>query len=706
MNLSASQEWLETDGLGGFASGTATGIRSRRYHALLLTATTPPTGRLVLVNGFDAWIETAAGRFELTSQHYAPDFIGGSGAQHIEQFTAHPWPRWIYKFEDSTRLEQEILVARESQLTQVCWRVLGQRKSVRLMVRPFLSGRDYHSLHKENSAFRFDAVVDGERVVWNPYPGVPAVVALSNGHYQHEPHWYRNFRYAEEAARGLNDIEDLAAPGVFRFDLASGEVVLLFTTPDSPALSRKRDLSALKFAEAVRANEELRRAEFPSRLHRAADDYIVNGRHGKTIMAGYPWFTDWGRDTFIALRGLCLATGRLEDARDILLAWANSVSEGMLPNLFPDHGAQPEYNSVDASLWYVVAVHEYLETCRRRREESHSSQSAIGNRQSKIGQSLLTSAATKDEAVLRSAILAILDGYSKGTRFGIRKDEDGLLAAGERGVQLTWMDAKVGAWVVTPRAGKPVEIQALWLNALRIASRFAPQWEEIFNRSLNSFREKYWNEKAGGLYDVIDANHRAGEVDATLRPNQIFAVGGLPFPLFEGTRAQRIVSLVEEQLWTPLGLRSLAPGEAGYAPRYEGGVWQRDGAYHQGTVWPWLIGPFVEAWVRVRGGTNEAKRAAREKFLTPLLAHLDDAGLGHISEIADATAPHTPRGCPFQAWSVGEALRLDLVVLAASNGGENSRPRAPHPGKSSNVETVSGPRSRSQTKAVTSLSSP
>lgn len=674
-----SREWLETDGLGGFASGTATGIRTRRYHALLLTATTPPTGRLVLVNGFDAWIETPAGRFDLTSQYYAPDVIGGSGAQHIEQFTSQPWPRWIFKFADGTRIEQEILVARESQLTQVCWRLLGQRKSVRLFVRPFLSGRDYHSMHKANDAVRFDAAVEAERVVWNPYPGVPAVVALSNGHYQHEPHWYRNFRYAEEAARGLDDTEDLATPGVFNFDLASGEAVLMFTTPDSPALSRKRDLSATKFAAAVRSNEELRRAEFPSRLHRAADDYIVNGRHGKTIMAGYPWFTDWGRDTFIALRGLCLATGRLADARDILIAWANSVSDGMLPNLFPDHGAKPEYNSVDASLWYVIAVHDLLQATN--------------------GSSVVSA---KDKRAFQDAILAILDGYSRGTRFGIRMDEDGLLNAGERGVQLTWMDAKVGEWVVTPRAGKPVEVQALWLNALKIASQFEPKWEVVFERGLKSFRDKFWNKTAGCLYDVIDVNQRAGEVDAAFRPNQIFAVGGLPFPLLDDARAERIVALVEEKLWTPLGLRSLALGEAGYAAHYSGGVLQRDGAYHQGTVWPWLIGPFVEAWVRVRGNSNEAKRVAREQFLTPIIAHLDEAGLGHISEIADATAPHTPRGCPFQAWSVGEALRLDQIVLrehagarasARFNGQMSERALTTTIAEPTGVEAASRPRS-------------
>src|SRR6266436_1546192 len=425
----SSREWLEADGLGGFASGTSTGIRTRRYHALLLTATTPPTGRMVLVNGFDAWVETPAGRFELTSQLYAPDVIGGSGAQHIEQFTAVPWPRWTFKFGDGTRIEQEILVARESQLTQVCWRLLGQRRSVRLFVRPFLSGRDYHSLHKQNSAFRFDAAVDAERVVWNPYPGVPAVVALSNGHYKHEPHWYQNFRYAEEAARGLDDTEDLAAPGIFNFDLASGEAVLMFTTPGSPALSRKRDLSAVKFAEAVRANEHFRRSEFPSVLHRAADAYIVTRSRrreeadsnvhpdrlptsaatsaattetGKTIIAGYPWFTDWGRDTFIALRGLCLATGRLDVARDILLAWAATVSEGMLPNRFPDQGGRPEFNAVDASLWFVIAVHEFLQTAQKERL-----------------------ALNGDRKKLLAASEAILDGYSKGTRFGIRADTDG-----------------------------------------------------------------------------------------------------------------------------------------------------------------------------------------------------------------------------------------------------------------------------------------
>src|ERR1043166_7133955 len=659
----SSREWLEADGIGGFASGTATGIRTRRYHALLLSATTPPTGRLVLVNGFDAWIETPKGRFALTSQRYVPDVIHPDGALRIADFSVEPWPKWKFKFEDGTELAQEIFVAGAAGVTALTWRLTREVKNVRLFVRPLLSGRDYHGLHKENGVFRFDPMPNGEKVLWRPYEGLPGIYAMysHNGHYMHEPVWYRNFLYEEERARGLDDTEDLASPGVFEWDLSAGEAVWLLTTTDSPALSRKRDLSVKRFLDCLRENERLRRAEFPSRLHRAADAYIVNGRHGKTIMAGYPWFTDWGRDTFIALRGLCLATGRLTDARDILLAWANSVSEGMLPNLFPDHGAKPEYNSVDASLWYVIAVHELLAACN--------------------GSSGIVSA--KDKRAFQDAILAILDGYSHGTRFGIRMDQDGLLAAGERGVQLTWMDAKVGEWVVTPRAGKPVEIQALWLNALKIASQFSPGWKEHFERGLKSFRDKFWNEKAGCLYDLIDVNHRAGETDAAFRPNQIFAVGGLPFQLLEGDQARKVVALVEGKLITPLGLRSLAPGEPNYRPHYDGGVMQRDGSYHQGTVWPWLIGPFVEAGGRVRGNNAAVKRKAREQFLTPLLGHLGEAGLGHISEIADAEPPHTPRGCPFPAWSVGEALRLDQVVLAERADARTSvRLIAPMPIKS------------------------
>jgi predicted glycogen debranching enzyme len=643
-HISAALEWLEADGRGGFASGTAAGIRTRRYHALLLAAINPPTHRMVLINGFDAWIETPQGRFALTSQNYAPGIVHADGAGRVEQFTTEPWPIWKHRSEDGTELSQEIFVAREAQTTVLTWRLLNQRDGVKLFVRPFLSGRDYHSLHKENSAFRFEATPNGEKVRWSPYEGLPGIYAMysHNGRYHHEPLWYRNFLYEEERARGLDHTEDLASPGVFEWDLSAGEASWLLTTADSPALSLKRDMSIAKFQRCLRENESARRAAFRSQLHKAADAYLVTGRNGKTVIAGYPWFTDWGRDTFIAVRGLCLASGRLEDARDILLGWSQHVSEGMLPNRFPDQGEQPEYNSVDASLWFIIAAHELL-------------QAGVG----KVG---LLSASNR--RALQDAIEAILEGYSRGTRYGIRMDADGLLRSGEKGVQLTWMDAKVGEWIVTQRAGKPVEIQALWLNALKIASAFSSGWVEHFQLGLGSFRKKFWNNERRCLFDVTDANHREGENDGSMRPNQVFAIGGLPFQLIEGARALDVVSTVQRELLTPLGLRSLGQGEPGYAPRCEGGVRERDGAYHQGTVWPWLIGPFVEAWLRVHGNTGENRREARHKFLKPLLQHLAEAGLGHISEIADADAPHTPRGCPYQAWSLGELLRLEHTVLA------------------------------------------
>jgi predicted glycogen debranching enzyme len=312
----------------------------------------------------------------------------------------------------------------------------------------------------------------------------------------------------------------------------------------------------------------------------------------------------------------------------------------MLPNRFPDGGEQPEYNSVDASLWYVVAVHELL--------SAGGSNGAISPSQ---------------KMSLVQAVDSILTGYSGGTRYGIRMDEDGLLAAGTAGVQLTWMDAKIGDWVVTPRIGKPVDVEALWLNALWVGSHHSACWKAALARGLESFQQRFWNSEAGCLYDVIDVDHVKGKVDAAFRPNQVLALGGLPMALIEGEAARQIVAAVERRLWTPLGLRSLAPSESGYIARYQGGVRERDGAYHQGIVWPWLIGPFVEAWVRVNGNHADARREARTRFVKPLLDHLEWAGLGHVSEIADAEPPYTPRGCPFQAWSLAELLRLDRVVL-------------------------------------------
>ena len=643
-------EWLEADGLGGFASGTVSGIRTRRYHALLLTATNPPAGRFVFVNGFDASVETADRTYALSSQLYTPDIMHPDGARRIAEFKPELWPRWVYGLEDGTKIQQEIFVVHGASVVCLSWRLLTPDRNAVLSLRLFFSGRDYHSMHHENSMFQFEPRHDGNRLVWHPYPGIPGIIALHNGEYLHQPDWYRNFLYQEERARGLDFVEDLTSPGTIHWDLARSEAILILAAEGFDGNHFLADHSADQLLSNFRVVESKRRANFFTALDRAADAYLVKRGNGRTIVAGYPWFTDWGRDAFISLRGLCLATERLDDARDILLEWSNVVSEGMLPNRFPDQGDQPEYNSVDASLWYVIAVYEFLQAMK-------SKNGMVYRRQKRS---------------LQKALDAILTSYSQGTRYGIRMDGDGLLAAGAPGVQLTWMDAKVGDWVVTPRIGKPVEVQALWLNALWIGSQFSERWKEPFARGVESFRARFWNEKGGYLYDVVDADHQPGKLDASFRPNQIFAVGGLPIALIEGAAANRIVETVTERLWTPMGLRSLAPGEPGYKPRYDGGVSARDGAYHQGTVWPWLIGPFVEAWMRVHGESAQAKREARSRFLTPLFEHLDSAGLGHVSEIADAAPPYTPRGCPFQAWSLAELLRLERGILSDSGAGENS----------------------------------
>jgi predicted glycogen debranching enzyme len=526
----------------------------------------------------------------------------------------------------------------------VVWTLVRANGPVVLRARPFLSGRDYHSTHHQNGAFRFDAERRDAAIAFRPYDGLPAVIALSNGDYRHAPDWYRQFLYAAERERGLDDTEDLASPGEFSWPLSGpGERAVWVLRADvADARELRTSDEVITLVNEARVAERRRREAFPTPLDRTADAYLVQRGAGRTIVAGYPWFTDWGRDTFIALRGLCLATGRLAHARDILVEWAGAVSNGMLPNRFPDHGEAPEFNSVDASLWYVIAVHELLQLA--------------GNRSK-----LLT---PEHRRALESAVTQIVNGYANGTRFGIRMDLDGLLSAGAPGVQLTWMDARVGDRVITPRIGKPVEIQALWLNALNAASRLEPTWRDAFERGRVAFLERFWNESLGRLADVVDVDHVPGTRDDTFRPNQILAVGGLPVALLDGERARRIVDAVEQQLLTPIGLRSLAPSEPGYALRYEGDSAARDAVYHQGTVWPWLMGPFVDAWVRVRGNTSTARRDARQRFIEPLRAHLQSAGLGHVSEIADAEAPFAPKGCPFQAWSVGELLRLDRIVLA------------------------------------------
>ena len=611
LTLAASfAEWLQADGAGGFASGTAAGPRTRRYHALLLTAT--PTGRVVLVNGLDAWVDTPHGTVALSTQHYAPDATHPDGMTRLQVFTPKPWPAWTYALPGGGTVTHEVVVPPDTGQTVLRWRLCGAGPC-RLHVRLLLSGRDYHSLHHENPAFRFEAEQRDGCVAWRPYPDLPPVAAWGCG-YRHDPVWYRQFLYTAERERGLDCIEDLASPGVLSWDLGVGGAELVLRADDGPPQA---------WDEAA----QTRRC--------AASAYLTGRGAGLTVMAGYPWFTDWGRDTFIALRGLLLATGQQAEAAAVLDEWAGHVSEGMLPNRFPD-GGTPEYNSVDASLWFVVAVHDLLS-----------------------GGPVAPDVAAR----LRAACLAILQGYSAGTRYGIGADTDDLLRAGVPGQQLTWMDAKVGDWVVTPRRGKPVEVQALWINALAIGAAWDGRWAALEARARASFLTRFPN-GAGGLFDVVDVDGAPGATDARVRPNQVFAVGGLPHAILPPDLARSVVDVVEARLLTPLGLRTLDPADPEYRGRYTGGVLERDGAYHQGTAWPWLLGPFVEAWLRVRGSTPDAKAEARSRFLPPLHAHLHVAGLGHVSEVVDGDAPHAPGGCPFQAWSLGELLRIEAMLDA------------------------------------------
>ncbi|HET9955078.1 MAG TPA: amylo-alpha-1,6-glucosidase [Polyangiaceae bacterium] len=632
-----SNEWLEAYGFGGFASGTTGRIRTRRYHALLLAAASPPTDRYALVQGFVGWVASPRGEEEIWPQRYAGGFETGLQTRSVI-YRHDPWPSWRIELNSGRILQVELFVPRGTPAVVLRFELEGDVADTKLRLRPLLSGRGFHATHHENPGFCFEPEAVGNALRFKPYPGVPAVLSLSNGRFEFSPDWYRKFTYIEEDARGLAPTEDLASPGVLEFDLSQGPADWILKA-DLPLGIDVRSRAASEFANEVRSLELQRRLAHTERLDRSAEAFLVKRGPGRSLIAGYPWFGDWGRDTFIALRGLCLARGDLDTAAAILLEWAGVVSRGMLPNRFTESATDaPEYNSVDAALWYVLAATELLDAAK--------------------GECL----SDQDRKRLERAILEIVSGYSAGTRFGIRCTGDGLLAAGTPGLQLTWMDAKVGDWVVTPRIGKPVEIQALWISALQSASRLNSEYARLESRARHHFEALFWNEEQGCLYDVVDVDHESGRVDQAFRPNQIFAAGGLPVDLLGPARARRVVNAVEQKLWTPLGLRSLAPHEPGYVPRYRGGVAERDGAYHQGTAWPWLIGPFVEAWLKTRPATPASRAEAKQRFLLPLQEHLAHAGLDHVSEIADAEAPHVPRGCPFQAWSLGEMIRLQRLL--------------------------------------------
>ncbi|HEX4825120.1 MAG TPA: amylo-alpha-1,6-glucosidase [Candidatus Polarisedimenticolaceae bacterium] len=627
LDAASSREWIEANGLGGWASGTVAGCHTRRYHGLLVAATKPPVGRMVLLSKLADTLVVDGTRHELDANFY-PGAVHPRGFETLESFRLDPFPTFTYAA-GGIRCVKTIAAVHGENTTLVTYELAEAPGPVTLELRPLIAYRDYHALQRANDAVAFaNTTFDEGLFTARPYDGAPELhVAVPGATFEAHPDWYFRFEYPLEAERGLDSHEDLFCYGVFRRTLRPGERLGIVISTASVAgrdafdlLERQRARRKVA-AELAGPDDPLARA-----LALAADAFVVRrGEDLRTIIAGYPWFTDWGRDTMIALPGLCLATGRHDDARKILRAFAAGVEDGLVPNRFPDAGGPAEYNTADASLWFFVAAHRYLE-------------------------------ATNDAAFVTGELLPVLEEivarHEAGTKFGIRVDDDGLLRAGDPGTQLTWMDAKVGEWVVTPRWGKPVEIQALWYNALTILGELkkdaslAQRAKAVKDRFVATF----WNDEAGCLFDVVDGERR----DASIRPNQIFALA-LPHPLLPKDKAKAVLAVVEEKLLTPYGLRSLAADDPSYRGRYLGGPGERDAAYHQGTVWSWLLGPYAEALVRTLGVTGKARA---RKALEGIAPHLHEAGLGTISEIFDGDAPHAPRGCPAQAWSVGEVLRV------------------------------------------------
>jgi predicted glycogen debranching enzyme len=631
-------EWLETNGLGGYASGTVAGPHTRRYHGLLVAALRPPVDRYLLLSRLEETLVVDGVRFELGANYYS-GVVYPQGHRHLAEFRLTPFPVWTYRPIGAPGIElaRRVLMLHGENTLQVEYELRGGAgRSVTLEVRPLIAFRDHHSSTHENPALNPHVDFGSGLASMQPYPELPRLY-LGHDAEAAEPtgEWYRRFQWPVEQDRGLEAEEDLFQPFLLRFDLLSrpSAVVIASTQPHETARAAENRRQELERRQAVTASVRSRNP-FAAELALAADAFIVARGEQKSIIAGYPWFSDWGRDTMIALPGLTLATGRHEIARDILLAFAEHVDQGMLPNRFPDAAETPEYNTVDATLWFFEAVRALL-------------------------------AATGDEAFVRERLYPLLGEivawHVRGTRYGIRVDKDGLLRAGEPGVQLTWMDAKVDDWVVTPRIGKPVEIQALWYNSLRTMEDLARRFDEpdaarVYRQQAvlarRSFAAQFWNEAAGCLYDVVDGDFR----DPAVRPNQLFAVS-LSHALVSGARAKSIVEVAGRELLTPYGLRSLSPADPAYRGRYEGGILSRDGAYHQGTVWAWLMGPFLTAYLKVNRRSAKAKQQARE-WLASLRLHLADAGLGQISEVFDGDPPHRPGGCIAQAWSVSELLRV------------------------------------------------
>ncbi len=612
------------------------GARTRRYHALLTTALEAPLGRHALLKDLLVWFQSDSGTTALSTARFADGTEEPTNGATLKSFRAEPWPTWQWRTPDGHDIEIECFLAHEART--LVWRARRTRGRgpAWIHIRPLLGGTPHHALTHANEELATEPVgAHGFRALWRRHGSELRVG--SDAPHAHEPRWWFNFHLAEEEARGHDCVEDLLQPGVFSGDLLQGPVHLVATlAPDLPEAPEE----LARRAGQLRAAEAKRRKTLGDALHRAADQYLVRRGDKRSLIAGYPWFGDYGRDTMLALRGLLHATGRHDEARTVLAAWAGLVDEqGALPNTFAEAGGSALLNSADAPLWFAVVAAEHLSL----RAAKH---------------------ARAERKTIRAAALRVLQGILAGRHPLLRLGDDGLLSHGSGSTQLTWMDAMVQGTPVTPRAGKAVEIQALWLNALHLWAGEQKGARKILARGRKNFRARFVLPGATHLADVVDVEHEPGRIDASLRPNQIFALGALPLTLVPRAMARTMLEHVEMALVTDAGLRTLDPGAAEYRGRCTGSAAERDSAYHQGTVWPWLSAPFVEAWVRQRGDTQQARNEARKRFFSPLLARFGSPGLGHLAEIMDGDEPHAPRGAPFQAWSLGAVLHLERVVLA------------------------------------------
>ena len=637
-NKGIEREYIITNGLGGFSSSTVIGANIRKYHGILNASLIPPVKRYLLLSKLDETVVIGDKIYNLSSN----EFIGkkDEGYKYLREYDGDILPKFTYGVSDVT-IKKEIAMEYGKNTTVIVYEVTTKDEAVTMTFTPYVNYRDHHNVSKIEE-FNYNVKYNSETLTLKEKDSLLNLKIISNCEFNKDEKWSLPMYYSNEEYRGLDYIDHHFIPGEFSIKLKenSKNIISFVVT-----IENDNNFDPLKILkdEKDRRKKLISKAGYDNKMLKelvlSSDQFIVhrNSTNRKTVIAGYPWFTDWGRDTMIALPGLTLTTGRYNDAREILLTFIKYIKNGLIPNMFPDENNEPLYNTVDGTLWFFNGVYKFLEY-------------------------------TGDIETVRDEIyphlVDIIDHHIKGTLYDIYLDDDGLLSAGGPGTQLTWMDVKVDDWVVTPRHGKAVEINALWYNALKIMEELSKRFNKDYNyykslseRTKDSFISKFWNDEKDCLYDVLQDNVTIDKI----RPNQIIAVS-LPFSMLDNTMGKLVVKKVYNKLYTPHGLRTLDKDDEEYKGKYGGDIYSRDGAYHRGTVWPWLIGPFVESYAKVNNYSRESILKVKE-MLELFYYHLEDGCIGSISEILDGDEPFYSRGCVSQAWSVSEVLRTYVEIV-------------------------------------------